>query len=68
MGKTFWKLLEQSVLISGALAMMLVGVACYLWATGQEVPKELFALLGTVVGFFFGQRSERRIKDGLQSN
>ena len=61
---SFWKdffmklldLLAQSVLISGLVALLMTGVACYLWATGTEVPEQLFILLGTVIGFFFGAK------------
>ena len=55
MGK-FWELFESSVIVSGLIALAMVGVACYLWVTGQEVPDPLFVLLGTVVGFFFGSK------------
>lgn len=61
---SFWKdvlmklldLLAQSVLISGLVALLMTGVACYLWATGVDVPEQLFILLGTVIGFFFGAK------------
>lgn len=50
------ELLRESVLVSGALAMALVATACYLWISNLAVPEELFILLGTVVGFFFGSK------------
>ena len=58
--KTFWRLVEESVLVSGLVALMMVVVACYLWVTGQEVPEPLFILLGTIIGFFYGAKVERR--------
>jgi hypothetical protein len=51
---TFWRLLEESVLVSGFLALALCVTACVLWLRGVNVPNELYILLGTVVGFFFG--------------
>jgi len=56
----FWRLLEQSVLISGALALSLTVTACYMWASGRAVPQELYAVLGVIVGFFFGARSQKQ--------
>jgi hypothetical protein len=52
----FIRLFEKSVIISGLLALMLVATGCYLWATGHTVPQELYLLLGTIVGFFFGAK------------
>jgi hypothetical protein len=52
----FIRLFEKSVIISGMLALMLVATGCYLWATGKNVPQELYLLLGTIVGFFFGAK------------
>jgi len=68
---TFWKdffmrlldLLAQSVLISGLVALLMTGVACYLWATGEVVPEQLFILLGTVIGFFFGAKQGTVVAD-----
>lgn len=50
----FYRLLERSVLISGILALALTLTACYMWANGNTVPQELYIMLGTIVGFFFG--------------
>ena len=55
----FWKILEQSVIVSGLIALALVGTACYLALTGQPIPDYLGIALGTVVGFFFGAKVER---------
>jgi hypothetical protein len=52
----FIRLFEKSVIISGLLALMLVATGCYLWASGHTVPQELYLLLGTIVGFFFGAK------------
>ena len=57
----FIRLFEKSVVISGILALILVGTASYLWATGHNVPQELYVLLGTVIGFFFGAKQYNEI-------
>ena len=59
MGDQFWKLLEQSTIVSGIISLSLTGTACYLWATGQALPQELYISLGLVLGFFFGAKSQK---------
>lgn len=49
----FWDLLSESTLASAAIALTLVGTACYMWSVGQEVPDQLYNLLQLVVGYFF---------------
>lgn len=56
------RLAEQSTLVSGAIALIMVGTACYLWATGQQVPDPLMAVLTVVVGFFFGAKTQKTIQ------
>ena len=50
----FWELYEKNVVISGALAMMLVGATVYLAVTGQLIPDYLGAATATILGYFFG--------------
>jgi hypothetical protein len=60
----FIRLFEKSVIISGLLALMLVATGCYLWVSGRTVPQELYLLLGTIVGFFFGAKQYAAAHDG----
>ena len=60
MGK-FWDLLDKSTLVSGIIALALVGTCCYLWATGQPVPDLLASVLSVVIGFFFGAKTQKAI-------
>jgi hypothetical protein len=53
-GKKFLDLFEKNVIISGTLAIALVGVVVYLAATGQPIPEVIAGLAGTVCGYFFG--------------
>lgn len=55
----FFDLLEQSTLISGIIALGLVGTSCYLAITGQPIPDMLAAATMAVVGFFFGAKTEK---------
>ena len=55
----FWKLLEQSTLISGVIALGLIGTACYCVVTGTELPGYFIAALGTIVGYFFSEKAAK---------
>ena len=55
----FAELLEQSVLVSGGIALMCVGTMCYLAAVGQPVPDILGQVVLAVVGFFFGSKVQQ---------
>lgn len=43
--------------VQAALSLMLVGTCCFLWATSQVVPSELFGLTGIVVAFWLGNKT-----------
>jgi len=55
----FWDLLTESVIVQGFITCMFVGVTCYLWATGQPVPQELWTANTVVLGFFFGAKTQQ---------
>lgn len=52
----FWDLVKESVILQGLVTMLLLGVACYLWAMQAEVPEELLHLLELIVGFWLGSK------------
>ena len=54
---TFWRLLEESVIIQGLLTIGFGGVSLYLWATGKPVPDGLLQGLWAILGFWFGTKS-----------
>lgn len=64
----FYELLERSVLISGILSLALTVTACYMWLAGRTVPQELYILLGTVVGFFFGGKVQTQAQSHATHN
>lgn len=55
--ETFVRLLEKSVIVQGLITVALVGTTCYLWGTGQEVPRDLWTANTIVIGFFFGAKT-----------
>ncbi|MDP2107145.1 MAG: hypothetical protein Q8J76_14205 [Desulfobulbaceae bacterium] len=50
----FWELFAESVILQGVLSLMFGGTICYMYVTQIPVPQELVALLGIIIGFFFG--------------
>jgi hypothetical protein len=64
---TFWDLLAESVIIQGILALLTVGAIIGLLFLGREVPKELWALAGIVIGFYFGAKTQQAIQAYIRS-
>lgn len=62
----FLDLLESSVIVSGAIAMMLIGTMCYLALTQQAMPEILANATMVVVGFFFGKGSAVTLTKALR--
>ncbi len=58
----FLELLADSTIIQGLLTILVVGVWLYLVVTGQAVPDTLYAIVGTVTGFYFGSKSQNQIR------
>lgn len=58
----FWELLRESVIISGVLALALIGGVIYLAVTAQPIPEILAALAGTAVGYFMGGKAKTAIE------
>ena len=55
----FWDLLEESVIVSGIIALSCIGAVIYLSVTGQPVPDILVNICMVVVGFFFGGKVQQ---------
>lgn len=68
MSKALYSLMQQSVLVTSTLALLVVGTACYIWASGHVVPQEMYVILSLIVGFFFGSKSERKMGDTLMES
>lgn len=48
------ELWRESVVMQSALAIIVVGTLAYLTATSRPVPEQWWALVGLVVGYYFG--------------
>jgi len=57
----FWDMLKTSVIVQSLITLALVGTCCYLWATQQTVPDNLWTALSIVLGFFFGAKIQQKL-------
>lgn len=55
-GKEFLRLLEESVLVQSTVTLIAVGVTAYLVLCGADVPREWWAMMGIIIGFWFGSK------------
>jgi len=55
----FWELLEESVIVSGLIALSCVGCVIYLCVMGMPIPDILVNVTMIVVGFFFGGKVQQ---------
>ncbi len=55
----FVDLWQSSALIQGALALMFGATICYLAIVSREIPGVLLALVGTIVGYYFGTKKRQ---------
>ena len=62
----FWELMEKNVLISSTIAVLMVGTACYMWATGQLIPSAMEAALMLVLGYFLGAKAQGAVQRKVQ--
>ncbi len=51
---------RSSALIQGSLALMFGGTICYLSIQGRPAPEVLFALVGTIIGYYFGTKERTK--------
>jgi len=60
--RKFWGLVRDSTIVQGLITLGVMGVTCYLWATGQPIPDNLWTADGIILGFFFGAKVQNRIQ------
>ncbi len=67
-GDRFWDAMSKSVVVSGVLALAVVGAVVYLAVAQVPVPEVLTLAMGTILGFFFGARSGQQTERIQASN
>jgi FtsH-binding integral membrane protein len=55
----FAELLEESVIVSGLIALMCIGSVCGLAVMSRPIPDVLINIAMIVVGFFFGGKVQQ---------
>lgn len=53
-------LLSESTLISGLLAIGIIGTCGYLAITGQPIPESIAGMGFSIIAFFFGSRAGKQ--------
>ena len=53
---TLLDLWKSSALIQGIMALAGFGTICYLAIAGRAIPEILAALVGSIIGFYFGTK------------
>ena len=54
------ELFKTSALIQGLMALDGFAVICYLAIEGRPIPEILAALVGTMVGYYFGTKTRQQ--------
>ena len=65
--KKFWYLLERSVILQGTLALIFTGVVVYLVVVGRDVNEIVGYALSTILGFYFGSKTQLQIEATARS-
>lgn len=60
MRKQLLDLFKSSAIIQGFMALAGFGVICYLAAVGRPIPEIIAALVGTIVGYYFGTKTQQQ--------
>ena len=63
----FWELLEESVIIQGLMTVGLWGIAGYLLVVGKPIPEILQAGCLTILGFWFGTKTQHAANQATQA-
>lgn len=66
----FWSAWEKSTIVSGLLAVGLMGVVGYLAVTGQEIPETISLAFVSLIAWFFGAKGRdetRRAVEAVQA-
>jgi hypothetical protein len=62
----FWRLLEESVIVQSVVTLVIISVIGYMVVAGQPMPKEFWAIAGSVIGFWFGSKAQMAERRGHQ--
>lgn len=63
----FWKLMAESVIVQSLLALIFSVAVLVMVIMGKDVPNEIWGLLGIIIGWYFGTKSQQTITTYLKS-
>lgn len=63
----FWDAWEKSTIVSGVMALALLGAVIYLGVTRQPIPEAISFGFGSVIGFFFGAKGRDDTKRAVEA-
>lgn len=58
----FWELWEKSTIVSGLIALAMVGASIYCIVAGITLPDYFQIALGVIIGFFFSDKAKKADK------
>lgn len=58
----FWKLLKDSVIVQASVTLIVVCAIVYLYVSGQTVPPELINITMLILGFYFGGKTQQKLR------
>jgi len=58
----FWQLFEESVIVQACIALAMVITICAMVVLGRDIPDLMTNALMLVLGFYFGSKSEQRVR------
>ena len=53
---TFWRLLEESVIVQSSVTLIAMLVISYMVIAGRPCPQEFWTVFGIIIGFWFGSK------------
>jgi len=57
----------ESTILMGLLIIMFGGTACYMWATGQQVPDALVGLITLLAGFWLRSKASVEVRGHIEN-
>lgn len=61
----FWELFRESVIIQGLIVLVLLVTISAMLIMGWNIPDQLWALVGVVVGYYFGSDRLRSMREAF---
>jgi hypothetical protein len=65
MNRTFWQLLEDSVIVQAILTLAVWAAVIYMAVTRQVIPDILSVGAATILGYYFGNKQTQAVRRAL---